>query len=131
MQTRTPDRPGTRVGLPDDVARQILARAAELDLHRRDGTSIPQLREAAQDAGIAAEAFDAAVSEWQESSKLRGVAPRAPSPRAQGSPRDRGRRIGAVIMLAAGLIAFGAIAVTRLVLPVHQVVAEPVPAAPR
>ena len=131
MQTRPPDRPGTGVGLPDDVARQILSRAAELDLHRRDGTSIPQLREAAQDAGISAEAFDAAVAEWQESTKPQAVAALDPAPRAQGRSRGRGRRIGAGIVVAAGLIAFGVVAVTRLVVPVQQVTAEPVPAAPR
>jgi hypothetical protein len=42
-------------------AEQLLARAAAIDASRASGTSIPELRDAALQAGISAEAFDAAL----------------------------------------------------------------------
>jgi len=48
--------------VPDATARQLLARAAELDA---DGPTLAQLRQAASEAGISGGAFDAAVVEWR------------------------------------------------------------------
>ena len=49
--------------LPQSVSERVLLRASELDVASRTGASIAQLRAAARDAGISAEAFDAAVEE--------------------------------------------------------------------
>ena len=46
-----------------DAAERLLARAAELDARSRAAIPVGRLREAATEAGIAAAAFDAALSE--------------------------------------------------------------------
>lgn len=50
----------------DDTARKILARAAEIDRHQSQLSSIDAVRAAAEEAGIAPSAFDAAVREFNE-----------------------------------------------------------------
>lgn len=54
--------------ITDDDARKILARAAEIDRHQSQLSSIDAVRAAAQEAGIAPSAFDAAVREFNETS---------------------------------------------------------------
>jgi hypothetical protein len=49
--------------LSGDTAARVLARAAELDVAVRQGTSVAQLRAAAQEVGIAPSAFDSALRE--------------------------------------------------------------------
>ena len=51
------------VPVHDARAKRLLARAAELDAARAVGLSSAQLREIAREAGIAPEAFDAALSD--------------------------------------------------------------------
>ena len=48
--------------IAEATARRLLERATELDI---DGPTLVQLREAAEDAGISRDAFDAAVAEWR------------------------------------------------------------------
>jgi hypothetical protein len=50
----------------EDKARQILERAAQIDGRQANLTSIEALRSAAREAGIAPQAFDAAVRELQD-----------------------------------------------------------------
>ena len=59
----THERDADVLPLPDDVARHLLARAAELDAAQITGLSIPQLREIASEAEIAPAAFESALSE--------------------------------------------------------------------
>ncbi len=56
--------PNDRGNVSDDIARQLLARAAAIDA---DGRELGQLREAAIEAGISGAAFDRAVAEWRAS----------------------------------------------------------------
>jgi hypothetical protein len=49
--------------LPVSVVERVLSRAAQLDATYRDGTLVSQTRAAAVEAGIAAQAFDAALRE--------------------------------------------------------------------
>lgn len=66
-----PDQGGNARKLTDAEARRILARATEIDAARSGGVSIADLREAAGEAGIEADAFDQAMVE------LRGHTPAA------------------------------------------------------
>jgi xanthosine utilization system XapX-like protein len=52
--------------LPDAVTARVLTRASELDALRRTGATVAELRAAATEAGISAEAFDAALAELEE-----------------------------------------------------------------
>jgi hypothetical protein len=61
--TRSPTDP-ERVA--DATARRLLERAIALDT---DGPTLAQLRDAAAEAGISADAFDAAVAEWRAHSQ--------------------------------------------------------------
>lgn len=63
-----PDDPAPRDGrvperLPEPVANKLLQRASEIDARLRAGSTVAELREAAKLAGIAAEAFEAALAE--------------------------------------------------------------------
>ena len=60
-----PDDTSNERRLPEDVAHRLLARAVELDASRDTEVTLTQLREAAQDAGISAAAFDTALAELQ------------------------------------------------------------------
>jgi len=92
---RDPD----REVLSGKAAEQLLARAAELDLHHTGGAEIANLRAAAVEAGIRPEAFDAALAEMRK--------PRV-DPRAQlrygTSPRKWMIFGGAVVALAVGIV---------------------------
>ena len=48
--------------IPDDEARRLLKRAAELDSAQRGNLSVDQLRQAAREAGIRPDAFDSALA---------------------------------------------------------------------
>ncbi|HEX6048473.1 MAG TPA: hypothetical protein VFZ21_04370, partial [Gemmatimonadaceae bacterium] len=50
--------------LSEDAAHRLLARAVELDAQHGSRVSVAQLREIAREAGIAPEAFDAALGEY-------------------------------------------------------------------
>ena len=52
--------------VPNDKARRILERAAQIDGQHADLTSIAALRHAASEAGIAPEAFEEAVRELDD-----------------------------------------------------------------
>lgn len=52
--------------ITDDTARKILARAAEIDRHQSQLSSMTAIRAAAEEAGISPSAFDAAVRELEE-----------------------------------------------------------------
>lgn len=71
MTEPKPVRDGER--LPESLARQVLARASELDAAQRSNATVAELRAAAEEAGISAPAFDAALEE------LRGAPPVAAS----------------------------------------------------
>jgi|SRR5688572_7586750 len=51
---------------PEDRAREILQRAAEIDRRETELTSVNELRNAATDAGISPTAFEAALRELGE-----------------------------------------------------------------
>lgn len=67
--------------LPESLARQVLARASELDAAQRSNATVAELRAAAEEAGISAPAFDAALEE------LRGAPPALPSPAPRRATR--------------------------------------------
>jgi len=91
------------------VAERLLKRASELDAVRNSGTAVAELRAAAAEAGISADAFDAALGELQK-------ADQAPSPVSAVSTR-RWRR------LFFGLAGVGAIvlALATIVIPMRSV----------
>lgn len=62
------DRPSEsppRTLLPKPEAERLLVRASELDVARRTGSAVDELRAAATEAGISPQAFDAALAEMQ------------------------------------------------------------------
>src|SRR5947209_553377 len=56
--------------VPADIAARLTARAAEIDAADADNVSVAELRTAAIEAGIGAEAFDAAVAESRAQASL-------------------------------------------------------------
>lgn len=84
-----PERDRQREVLPVKQAEELLARASELDVANASGSAIADLRQAAQEAGISAQSFDAALAEMHD-------VPRKP---AVPAPRRTRRRmiIGAVL----------------------------------
>lgn len=64
MSNRPPDSPNRSV-LAESEAERLLARASELDVARRSGSAVDDLRAAATEAGISPQAFDAALAEMQ------------------------------------------------------------------
>ena len=92
--------------IPDAMSARVLTRASELDALRRAGATVAELREAATEAGISAEAFDAALAEVQSAEATPVV--------VRGS-RTRLKAIAAAVALVIGLgLAF---VTTRLVVP--------------
>ena len=71
--------------LPDSAARRLLERAGELD-GPRSGIPVSELREAATEAGISSQAFDAALGELWLDVVAAGASPAAKRP---GSPVAR------------------------------------------
>lgn len=99
--------------ITDAQAREILARAAEIDRAQSQLTTVDALRAAAREAGIADSAFDEALLEIQR-------VERQPTPTV--APPRRRRRL--VVMLLALAVLFG-IVMSRAA-PVEQ----PAPVAP-
>lgn len=94
--------------LPGPAATRLLERASELDADRLTGAALADLRAAALEAGITADAFDAAVAELRD-----GAQARVPVVRQQ---RRRPWRKGLTITLAV-LLALGSLAVSRMLVP--------------
>lgn len=69
--------------LSDDVAQQILTRAAELDAAQRAAIDVANLRAAAVEAGISPSAFDAALGEMQGGEQLPAASSRRRLPRVR------------------------------------------------
>jgi hypothetical protein len=88
--------------LSEEVAHRVLARAIELDETRDSETTVRVLRDAAQEAGISLQAFDAAVRELAVPA-LPVVATQRGNPlqrlwtRMRGNPRER-RTIGDAVV---------------------------------
>lgn len=94
MNERRPAPPETILSEPD--AKQILARASELDVALRAGTSIATLRAAAAEAGISSAAFDAALAEAEAKEQERGT-----PARARQRPHLLSRAAAAAVMVLA------------------------------
>jgi hypothetical protein len=92
--------------LSERVAQRVLARASELDAERDARGSIAELRTIAMEAGISAQAFDAALAEVGQ---IEDNLPTTARP-----PRWRRARTWAAAAAIAALLATGAIGVTRL-----------------
>jgi hypothetical protein len=82
--------------LPQPAAAELLARASELDAIRGGGSSVADLRASAAEAGISAEAFDAALAEFQGAPRTGGPASPRRSMWALGG--------GAVALLFVGML---------------------------
>jgi hypothetical protein len=100
-QTRDAER------LPEKAARQLLARASELEAARVAEVSVAELREAAREAGIAPGAFEQALAE------LRAGDPGA----ALGPAPTRLRRMARFWPAALSLAALLSIFVLRMLFP--------------
>lgn len=68
MSNHSPESPDRKV-LPKSDAERLLARASELDVARRAGLAVDELRAAATEAGISPQAFDAALAEMRGARK--------------------------------------------------------------
>jgi len=99
-QTRDAER------LPEKAARQLLARASELEAARVAELSVGELREAAREAGIAPGAFEQALAEL-----------RARDPGAAGSAPTRLRRLARFWPAALSLAALLSVLVLRMLFP--------------
>ena len=97
--------------LSEQVARNLLARASELDAALKGGTSIATLRAAAAEAGISSTAFDAALAE------ARAETP-APS---DGVAARRSRRRSWLAGAALLVVGIASIGVQRSTVPVGTV----------
>jgi hypothetical protein len=89
-----------RQKLPEQLVRQVLDRAAQLDEKERMSVSVSELRAAAVEAGISSTAVDQALSEIareQAASEAKAVTNRAP-------PRTRGRWGLVAVILVLGLL---------------------------
>ena len=113
-----PDRPELdQLRLSDAAARRLLARASELDVAHGRMVTISNLREAAIEAGISTQAFDAALRELQQQSAAQSVAAAAQA-RAAG-PRWRHARTASRVAVAVAvvLLILGARFVSRARVP--------------
>lgn len=100
------------------VAERVLRRASELDAVRSTGTVVAELRAAAAEAGISADAFDAALGELQKAE------PAPSSVSAVGVRRWRRRFFGLAGLGAVVLIAATVVIPTRLALPANDTMIE-------
>jgi hypothetical protein len=89
--------------LPEDLAKQVLARAAELDASERISLSIPDLRSAAVEAGISQHALDQALSEVEAMQTASAEA----AQETKATPRFKRRFIAAVAVIALLLAVVG------------------------
>ena len=105
--------------LPEAVAKQILARAAQIDASERMGVSVLDLKSAAVEAGISAAALDRALSE------VTNVEDASPAQTRTGKSQ---RRKFAAVAIAVVIIGFWvALFATRMVVPIEEPAAQPVP----
>ena len=93
-------RPASHDLLSDPAAKQLLARASELDAA---GSSVADLRAAATEAGISAQAFDAALAEMREAHLERTSEP-VEAPRRRSRLRET--VIYFVVVVVIGLAIF-------------------------
>jgi hypothetical protein len=99
--------------LPETLANQVLARAAQLDASDRMSVSIPDLRAAAIEAGISSSALDQALTEMASAQAV--SMKDASVHREQPRPTRRWRRLALITVVIALL---GATAgVLRLLVP--------------
>lgn len=75
--------------IPEERVAAILARAAELDRHRKETLTVDAIRAAALDAGISADAVDTALEEYAAGQVMAGG-------RASRRRSERGRRFARV-----------------------------------
>jgi hypothetical protein len=108
VHNRPPAKADSEV-LSEPAAARLLSRASELDAARGAGAAVLELRAAALEAGISARAFDEALAELHGAEQAR-----VPDVRAQ--PRRR-RRLWALAVGVAALIAASSIAVNRALVP--------------
>jgi hypothetical protein len=101
-QPRRPGHDGDILSEP--AADRLLARASELDALRQSGATVAELRAAAVEAGISADAFNAALGEMNT--------PAAPAPPVNASPARRGRRWALVAALTTVIL--GSLTVGRM-----------------
>ncbi len=89
--------------LPEAVAKQVLARAAQLDESERMKVSVPDLRTAAVEAGISSSAVDQALSEIANPLV---VSTDDSARRGQSSARPVWRKVAiiSVVVIALGMI---------------------------
>jgi hypothetical protein len=98
--------------LPEATAKQVLARAAQLDASDRMSVSIPDLRAAAGEAGISAAALNRALTEF--ASRQSSVSERAEPASTSGSRKSK-LRIVALIAAVIVLLGWTAIFLSRAV----------------
>jgi hypothetical protein len=100
------------------VAERLLKRASELDAAQRAGTVVAELRAAAAEAGISADAFDAALGEMQKADQV-------PAPvTAVGTRRWRSLFIGLAGVGAIVLVLAMIVIPVRLVAPAPPTLVE-------
>src|SRR5688572_27602044 len=87
--------------VPDEEARRLLARAAEIESAQSSDLSLSQLREAALEAGIAPNAFEQAVVELNRPQTAVASDPNQPVPKVRSRFRsvllDSARTVGIVV----------------------------------
>ena len=105
--------------LPEDLAKQVLARAAELDASDRVSLSIPDLRSAAVEAGISQHALDQALSEVEAMQAASAEA----AQETKSTPKFKRRFIAAVAVIALLL----AVAGSMMIVVPNRVPAPPPP----
>ena len=126
--------------LPDSAARRLLERAGELD-GPRSGIPVSELRQAATEAGISSQAFDAALGELWLDVAVAGASPPVPRPGSPvarsgapapgAAPRRRrwARLAGATALLGVGALAGGFVARATAPAPGPTILMRP-PTAP-
>ena len=115
--------------LPEDLAKQVLARAAELDASDRVSLSIPDLRSAAVEAGISQHALDQALSEVEA---MQAASPEA-AHETKSTPKFKRRFIAAVAVIALLLAMVGSMMIVvpnRAPPPPTDIALPPLPPAP-
>ncbi|HEX9107496.1 MAG TPA: hypothetical protein VF832_09715 [Longimicrobiales bacterium] len=97
--------------VPEESVEPILARAAELDRHKRETVSVDVLRSAALEAGISPDAVDRAVQEYSA-----GVTASGPEQQEPLVPRPAQPLTG---RKAIGVMAIGALAASGAAVVAH------------
>jgi len=108
-------RKSERQVLSEPVATRVLARAIELDQARASGTTVADLRAAADEVGVSAGAFDAALAEVNDRASV--------SPPVQSKTSRRFR----ISVLAAGIVVLVAFAFATVVVPRSRAAISTVP----